>query len=47
MPERRWRGHASAYMGESVIDLGKCYRNNAVGSLTLLDAARAAGVNRT
>ena len=47
MPARRWRGHASAYMGESVIDPGKYYRNNVVDSLTLLDAARAARVNRT
>lgn len=31
---------AFAYVGESVIDPGKYYRNNVAGSLTLLEAAR-------
>jgi UDP-arabinose 4-epimerase len=34
---------ASAYVGESVTDPAKYYRNNVVGTCTLLDAARAAG----
>ena len=37
---------AFAYVGESVIDPGKYYRNNAMGSLTLLEAARDHGVRR-
>jgi UDP-glucose 4-epimerase len=37
---------AYAYVGESVTDPAKYYRNNIVGTLTLLDAMRAAGVNR-
>ena len=35
---------AFAYVGESVEDPGKYYRNNVVGSLTLLEAARDAGI---
>ncbi len=35
---------AYAYVGESVRDPGKYYRNNVVGTLTLLEAAIAAGV---
>jgi UDP-arabinose 4-epimerase len=35
---------ASAYVGESVTDPGKYYRNNVAGSLSLLEACRAAGV---
>jgi len=35
---------AFAYVGESVSDPGKYYRNNVVGSLTLLEAARDHGV---
>jgi UDP-arabinose 4-epimerase len=35
---------AFAYVGESVGDPGKYYRNNVAGSLTLLEAARDAGV---
>src|SRR5262245_36036990 len=31
---------AFAYVGESVVDPGKYYRNNVVGSLTLLEAMR-------
>ena len=37
---------ALAYVGESVIDPAKYYRNNVTGTLTLLDAMRAAGVDR-
>jgi len=35
---------AYAYVGESVTDPGKYYRNNVVGTLTLLEAMVAAGV---
>lgn len=35
---------AYAYVGESVTDPGKYYRNNVVGTLTLLEAMIAAGV---
>jgi UDP-arabinose 4-epimerase len=35
---------AFAYVGESVLDPAKYYRNNVAGSLSLLDAARASGV---
>ncbi len=37
---------AFAYVGESVADPAKYYRNNVVGTLTLLDAMRARGVER-
>jgi UDP-arabinose 4-epimerase len=37
---------AFAYVGESVADPGKYYRNNVVGSLTLLEAARDHQVDR-
>jgi UDP-glucose-4-epimerase GalE len=37
---------AFAYVGESVTDPAKYYRNNIVGTLTLLDAMRAVGVDR-
>jgi UDP-arabinose 4-epimerase len=37
---------AFAYVGESVADPGKYYRNNVAGSLTLLEAMRDAGVQR-
>jgi UDP-glucose-4-epimerase GalE len=37
---------ASCYVGESVQDPAKYYRNNIVGTLSLLDAMRAAGVSR-
>jgi UDP-glucose 4-epimerase len=37
---------AFAYVGESVTDPAKYYRNNIVGTLNLLDGMRAAGVNR-
>ncbi len=36
---------ALAYVGESVTDPAKYYQNNIVGTLTLLDAMRAAGVS--
>lgn len=36
---------AYAYVGESVKDPGKYYRNNVVGSLTLLEAARDHGID--
>jgi UDP-arabinose 4-epimerase len=35
---------AFAYVGESVTDPGKYYRNNVAGSLTLIEAVRDAGV---
>ena len=35
---------ASAYVGESVVDPQKYYRNNIVGGLTLLDACLSAGI---
>lgn len=37
---------ALAYVGESVKDPGKYYRNNVVGSLTLLEAARDHGIGQ-
>jgi len=37
---------AFAYVGESVTNPAKYYQNNVVGTLSLLDAMRAAGVNR-
>jgi UDP-arabinose 4-epimerase len=37
---------AFAFVGESVTDPGKYYRNNLVGSLTLLEAMRDAGVQQ-
>ena len=37
---------AYAYVGESVADPGKYYRNNVMGSLALLDACRRHGVDR-
>ena len=37
---------AFAYVGELVTDPGKYYRNNVVGSLTLLEAMRDVGINR-
>lgn len=48
----RWRPEAVmhfaayAYVGESVADPGKYYRNNFVGTLTLLEAMRDAGIGR-
>jgi UDP-glucose-4-epimerase GalE len=37
---------AFAYVGESVTDPGKYYHNNVVGTLSLMEAMRAAGVRR-
>jgi UDP-glucose-4-epimerase GalE len=37
---------AFAYVGESVIDPAKYYHNNVVGTLSLMEAMRAAGVSR-
>ncbi|MFE0018062.1 UDP-glucose 4-epimerase GalE [Mesorhizobium sp. NPDC059054] len=37
---------ASAYVGESVADPSKYYRNNVAGMLSLLDAARQAGLEK-
>jgi UDP-arabinose 4-epimerase len=37
---------AYAYVGESVIDPGKYYRNNVVGTLTLVEAMRDHGVGK-
>lgn len=48
----RYRPHsiihfaAFAYVGESVKDPGKYYRNNVVGSLTLLEAARDQSIDK-
>src|SRR5208283_6206086 len=36
---------AFAYVGESVADPGKYYRNNVIGSLTLLEAMRDHGAS--
>jgi len=38
---------AYAYVGESVIDPGKYYRNNVAGSLTILEAMRDHGIDKT
>ena len=35
-----------AYVGESVLDPAKYYRNNVMGSLCLLEAMRASGVDK-
>ena len=37
---------AFAFVGESVADPAKYYQNNVVGSLTLLEAMRDAGVRQ-
>ena len=37
---------AFTYVGESVADPGKYYRNNVAGTLSLLEAMRDAGINR-
>ena len=37
---------AYAYVGESVEDPGKYYRNNVAGTLTLLEALRDSGVDK-
>jgi len=37
---------AYAYVGESVVDPGKYYRNNVAGSLTILEAMRDHGINK-
>ena len=37
---------AYAYVGESVTDPAKYYRNNVIGTLTLLEAMKAASVNK-
>ncbi len=37
---------AAAYVGESVTDPAKYYRNNVMGTVSLLDACRAAGVDK-
>lgn len=37
---------AYAYVGESVTDPAKYYRNNIIGTISLLDAMRASGVKR-
>ena len=43
-PEAVFHFAGSAYVGESVEDPAKYYRNNVTGSLTLLEACRRAGV---
>jgi UDP-arabinose 4-epimerase len=45
-PEAVMHFAAFTYVGESVSDPGKYYRNNVVGALTLLEAARDHGVRR-
>ena len=45
-PEAVMHFAAFTYVGESVSDPGKYYRNNVAGSLTLLEAARDHGVRR-
>ncbi len=44
-PEAVLHFAAFAYVGESVADPGKYYRNNVLGTLTLLDAMRAENLN--
>ena len=46
MPTAMMHFAAFAYVGESVTDPGKYYRNNVAGSLTLLEAARDHGIGR-
>lgn len=45
-PEAVMHFAAYAYVGESVQDPGKYYRNNVTGSLTLLEAARDHGIGK-
>ncbi|MBC7602808.1 MAG: UDP-glucose 4-epimerase GalE [Ramlibacter sp.] len=45
-PEAVMHFAAFAYVGESVVNPGKYYRNNFVGSLNLLEAMRDAGVGK-
>ena len=45
-PEAVMHFAAYAYVGESVSDPGKYYRNNVAGSLTLLEAMRDHGIGR-
>ena len=45
-PEAVMHFAAFTYVGKSVSDPGKYYRNNVVGSLTLLEAARDHGIRR-
>lgn len=45
-PEAIMHFAAYAYVGESVLDPGKYYRNNVVGSLTLLETARDHDINK-
>ena len=45
-PEAVMHFAAFAYVGESVVNPGKYYRNNVVGSLHLLEAMRDAGVGQ-
>ena len=45
-PEAILHFAASSFVGESMIHPGKYYRNNVVGSLTLLEAMVSAGVSR-
>ncbi|MGO4624267.1 UDP-glucose 4-epimerase GalE [Ensifer sp. 2YAB10] len=46
LPECLIHFAASAYVGESVEDPGKYYRNNVAGSIALLEACRATGLAR-
>jgi UDP-arabinose 4-epimerase len=45
-PEAAMHFAAYAYVGESVTDPGKYYRNNVAGTLTLLEAMRDHGIGR-
>ena len=45
-PEAVMHFAAYAYVGESVTDPGKYYRNNVAGTLTLLEAMRDQGIER-
>lgn len=45
-PEAVMHFAAYAYVGESVVDPGKYYRNNTAGTLTLLEAMRDHGIAR-
>ena len=45
-PEAVMHFAAYAYVGESVVDPGKYYRNNVAGTLTLLEAMRDHGIRR-
>jgi UDP-arabinose 4-epimerase len=45
-PEAVMHFAAYAYVGESILDPGKYYRNNVAGSLTLLETMRDYGIDK-